>query len=251
MTVKGRISELFFSFQGEGLYLGEPQIFIRLAGCNISPGCAYCDTALEKLKEMTPEEVLARIEREKWPTKFISLTGGEPLLQAEFLHNLLAPLKKRKFKTYLETNGTLPGALAAVIDRVDIIAMDIKLPSSGRTRPFWDKHRQFLRLGKKKEIMIKVVVTGETEESDLARAISLVKEEAPSLPFILQPVTPIDKSSSAGSKLRERAAISTGRTYGGIKAIGEKKLQDFFGLCRQHLKNVLVIPQVHAILGLK
>ena len=234
MNPKGKISELFFSFQGEGLYLGEPQIFVRLAHCNIYPRCSYCDTRIEKEKEMSAEEILSRIDRENWPTKFISLTGGEPLLQAEFLHNLLTSLKKRKFKTYLETNGTMPGALGSVIEAVDIIAMDIKLPSSGRTRPFWDKHRQFLRLGKKKEIMIKVVVTGETEKSDLARAISLVKEEAPSSPFILQPVTP-----------------STGRTYGGIKAIGEKRLQDFFGLCQQHLKNVLVISQLHVILGIK
>lgn len=229
MNVKGKISDLFFSFQGEGLYLGEPQIFVRLARCNISPRCSYCDTRIEKEEEMSSEEILSRIDRENWPTKFISLTGGEPLLQKEFLDQLLTSLKKRKFKTYLETNGTLPEALASVIDGVDIIAMDIKLPSSGRTRPFWDKHGEFLRLGKKKEIMIKVVVTQETEKNDLARAVSLVKDQAPAVPFILQPVTPGGKE----------------------QAIAEKKLYDFFLLSRQHLKNVLVIPQVHAILGIK
>ena len=77
--------------------------------------------------------------------------------------------------------------------------------------------------------MIKVVVTQETEKNDLARAVSLVKDQAPAVPFILQPVT-------AGGK---------------GQAIGEKKLYDFFLLCRQHLKNVLVIPQLHAILGIK
>ena len=229
MSPKGKISDLFFSFQGEGLYLGEPQIFVRLARCNISPRCSYCDTLAEVREELWPEEILSRIERKKWPTKFISLTGGEPLLQTEFLDKLLTSLKKRKFKTYLETNGTLPEALASVIDGVDIIAMDIKLPSSGQTGPFWHRHGEFLRLAKKKEIMIKVVLTQDTEKKDLARAIRLVKDQAPAIPFILQPVTP----------------------GGREQAIGDKKLYGFFLLCRQHLKKVLVIPQLHAILGIK
>jgi len=228
MRERGRISDIFFSFQGEGLYLGEPQIFLRFAGCNISPKCLYCDTSTKVNKEMTVGEILAKIERAKWPTRFIALTGGEPLLQVNFLKRLLPALKRRDFRIYLETNGTLPEALSHIIEEVDIIAMDIKLPSSGRTAALWERQSQFLDTSRKKEIMVKVVLTGDTEKNDLGKAISLV-EAAPYIPFILQPVTPNKK----------------------VKGVRDKKLREFHSLARRRLKNVSVVPQVHKVLGIR
>jgi len=228
MRERGRISDIFFSFQGEGLYLGEPQIFLRFAGCNISPKCIYCDTSAKVNKEMTVGEILAKIERAKWPTRFIALTGGEPLLQVNFLKRLLPALKRRDFRIYLETNGTLPEALSHIIEEVDIIAMDIKLPSSGRTAALWERQSQFLDTSRKKEIMVKVVLTGDTEKNDLVKAISLVGA-APYIPFILQPVTPNKK----------------------VKGVRDKKLREFHSLARRRLKNVSVVPQVHKVLGIR
>jgi len=228
MSVRGKVSDIFFSFQGEGIYVGEPQIFLRFVDCNISPKCLYCDTEVEANSKMTVGEVLAKIERKGWPTKFISLTGGEPLLQVNFLKRLLPALKKEGFRTYLETNGTIPEALSLVIGDVDIIAMDIKLPSSGRTMGFWERYSQFLEVGRKKEIMVKVVLTRDTKKSELGKAISLV-EETPSIPFILQPVTPNKK----------------------VKGIGDRRLREFHLLARRSLKNVSVIPQVHRMLGIR
>jgi len=228
MRERGRISDIFFSFQGEGLYLGEPQIFLRFADCNISPKCLYCDTSAKVNKEMTVGEILAKIERAKWPTRFIALTGGEPLLQVNFLKRLLPALKRRDFRIYLETNGTLPEALSHIIEEVDIIAMDIKLPSSGRTAALWERQSQFLDTSRKKEIMVKVVLTGDTEKNDLVKAISLVGA-APYIPFILQPVTPNKK----------------------VKGVRDKKLREFHSLARRRLENVSVVPQVHKVLGIK
>lgn len=228
MTKAGRISDIFFSFQGEGIYLGEPQIFIRLADCNLSPRCLYCDTDIKLNKEMTANEIVDKIKRESWPAKSVSITGGEPLIQADFLAEVLPVLKQQGFTIYLETNGTLPEALGLVIENIDIIAMDIKLPSSGRTAPLWEKHSQFLKIGREKEIMVKVVLTSDTDTADLVKAVSLI-EGGPSIPFILQPVTPDGK----------------------VKGIGEMKIQEFYALAGSCLKDVRVIPQVHRIMGIK
>ncbi len=228
MSARGRVSEIFFSFQGEGIYLGEPQIFIRFADCNIHPGCIYCDTEIKIKREISVAQILNKIEKEKWPAKSVSLTGGEPLLQVNFLKKLLPCLKRKKFRTYLETNGTLPEALKHIIKDINIIAMDIKLPSSGKTTAFWKEHRRFLEAGRKKEVLIKVVVTGDTEKSDFEKAVNLASKN-PSIPFILQPVTP----------------------NRGVKGIGEKKLKEFYTIARHSLKDVRIIPQVHALLGIR
>lgn len=225
---KGAISEIFFSFQGEGIYLGEPQIFVRLAGCNLQPRCRYCDTKINTNRTMTSDDILYRIEKEKWPAKFISITGGEPLIQAGFLSKLLPRLQKKGFRIYLETNGTLPDAMGSVAGNVDIVSMDIKLPSSGRTRACWERHSRFLNICKKKEVMVKVVVTGDTERSDIEKAVGLM-EKIPHFPFILQPVT----------------------SNGKVKCIGYKRLKEFYRFARQRLGDVRIIPQVHRIFDIK
>ena len=66
----------------------------------------------------------------------MSLTGGEPLLQVDFIKNLAPKIKERGLKVYLETNGTMPERLSEIIGHVDTVAMDVKLPSiSGTSRP--------------------------------------------------------------------------------------------------------------------
>lgn len=228
MSATANIASIFFSCQGEGIYAGEPQGFVRFAGCNMSPKCLYCDTDTNQNNEMTVSGILSRIEKEKWPIKFISLTGGEPLLQVNFLKRLLPALKKRGFRIYLETNGTLPDALLLIIHDLDIIAMDIKLPSSGRTAVLWEKHAQFLKAGIKKEIMVKLVLTRDTKKNDFEKAVFLLKK-TPAVPFILQPVTPNKKA----------------------KAIGDKTLQEFYSFASRSLKDVRIIPQLHRIFGIK
>ncbi|MFQ6084279.1 MAG: 7-carboxy-7-deazaguanine synthase QueE, partial [Candidatus Aminicenantia bacterium] len=101
-----KISEIFWSVQGEGLRTGEPTIFIRLTGCNLK--CEFCDTkyAWENGLETTLENISARIKklREKYKTDWVCLTGGEPLIQDVSL--LVNQLKSENFKIQVETNGT-------------------------------------------------------------------------------------------------------------------------------------------------
>ena len=77
-----RITEIFYSIQGESLYAGLPCVFIRLTGCNLR--CAYCDTryAYEEGMDMTIPEILSRIESYPAST-LVEITGGEPLFQEE------------------------------------------------------------------------------------------------------------------------------------------------------------------------
>ncbi len=124
--MKAKINEIFSSIQGEGPVVGYKQLFIRFCGCNLK--CDYCDTEFSTGKEYSPDELFQTIITEYDLKTFhsISLTGGEPLLHAEFLKKFL-PLIKGQTKIYLETNATLPDKLEIIKDYIDIISADIKL----------------------------------------------------------------------------------------------------------------------------
>ena len=125
--MKAPIIEIFSSFQGEGLFIGQRQIFVRFAGCNLN--CNYCDTNDSKSEKsgklMTVEEVLAAIENIRTPDcHVISFTGGEPSLYPEFINEIAS---RTDLKILLETNGTLPEKIDS-IEKLDIVSLDIKLP---------------------------------------------------------------------------------------------------------------------------
>ncbi|MBO6274773.1 MAG: 7-carboxy-7-deazaguanine synthase QueE, partial [Methanobrevibacter sp.] len=124
--MKAPIIEIFSSFQGEGVLIGQRQIFVRFAGCNLN--CAYCDTKNSISKKegtlMTPEEVVSKIESILTPDcHTISFTGGEPSLYPEFINEVS---KLTDLDIMLETNGTLPANIG-LIDNLDIVSLDIKL----------------------------------------------------------------------------------------------------------------------------
>jgi 7-carboxy-7-deazaguanine synthase len=102
-----KISEIFPSIQGEGLRQGEPTLFVRLAGCNLK--CDFCDTkyAWTSGKEMPVSRVMERIRKihHIFPTKWVCLTGGEPLLQK--IEVLVKRLKNEGYKIQVETNATI------------------------------------------------------------------------------------------------------------------------------------------------
>ena len=124
--MKAPIIEIFSSFQGEGVLIGQRQIFVRFAGCNLN--CAYCDTKNSISKKegtlMTPEEVVSKIESILTPDcHTISFTGGEPSLYPEFINEVS---KLTDLDIMLETNGTLPANIG-LIDNLDIFSLYIKL----------------------------------------------------------------------------------------------------------------------------
>lgn len=120
-----RITETFFSLQGESSLVGHPTFFIRLTGCPLR--CTYCDTAyaFQGGKLITLAALVA--EAQGSGTRYVCVTGGEPLAQPECL-TLLSALCDAGFTVSLETSGALP--IHAVDTRV-IKIMDIKTPDSG------------------------------------------------------------------------------------------------------------------------
>jgi len=126
-----RITEIFYSLQGESNTVGLPTVFIRLTGCPLR--CVYCDTAYAFTggKKMSLADIIAEVER--YGCKYITVTGGEPLAQPACLE-LMTLLLDKGHKVSLETSGALD--VSAVDPRV-IKVMDIKTPSSGEV----DKNR--------------------------------------------------------------------------------------------------------------
>ena len=121
-----KISEVFYSIEGEGIEIGRPQIFVRLSGCNIK--CDWCDTkyALEDGKEMNLESLIKQVS--SYPCRNVSITGGEPLLQKEEVLRFVQYLKNEDYWVQINTNGTL--FAEEIFDLVDLISMDCKCPSS-------------------------------------------------------------------------------------------------------------------------
>jgi 7-carboxy-7-deazaguanine synthase len=120
-----RVTEIFFSIQGEGTRAGRPCVFVRFTGCDLR--CTYCDTAyaFHGGRDMTRDEILAEVARH--PSKLILLTGGEPLLQHE-LPVLARDLLARGYEVTIETHGQRPlDALPREVVRI----VDVKTPDSG------------------------------------------------------------------------------------------------------------------------
>ena len=128
-----RITEIFYSLQGESRPAGLPTGFIRLTGCPLR--CKYCDTeyAFHGGRKMTVADILEKVG--EFGTADICVTGGEPLAQPN-CHSLLTQLCDADYRVSLETSGALD--IADVDQRVTIV-LDIKTPASGESaRNRWE-----------------------------------------------------------------------------------------------------------------
>jgi 7-carboxy-7-deazaguanine synthase len=137
-----RISEIFYSIQGEGRLSGAPSVFIRTSGCNLR--CVWCDTPYTSWspdgKEMTLDEILHAIE--SYPLDHVVLTGGEPLLSLE-IEDLSVRLKTAGAHVTIETAATIFKPVSC-----DLVSMSPKLSNStpwqkqnGRFAAMHDQHR--------------------------------------------------------------------------------------------------------------
>ncbi|MBV2194184.1 MAG: radical SAM protein, partial [Azonexus sp.] len=127
-----RITEVFYSLQGEASRVGLPTVFVRLTGCPLR--CTWCDTTYSFTggEPATIASVLAEVA--KYPARQVCVTGGEPLSQKECLP-LLVALCDAGYDVSLETSGALD--VSAVDPRVSRI-MDLKAPDSGEVgRNLW------------------------------------------------------------------------------------------------------------------
>ncbi|MEW6731085.1 MAG: radical SAM protein [Acidobacteriota bacterium] len=122
-----RITEIYQSIQGESSYAGLPCVFVRTTGCDLR--CCWCDSEFTFYggQQMTIAQIIAEVE--KYPSRLVELTGGEPLLQKEtptLAHELLA----RGYTVMIETGGHRD---VSVLDPLVIKIMDIKCPFSGES----------------------------------------------------------------------------------------------------------------------
>ncbi len=123
MSIK--ITEIFYSIQGESKTVGLPTVFVRLTGCPMR--CTYCDTAyaFHGGTKFEIEEILDEVGR--YRTKHVTVTGGEPLAQPECI-DLLTQLCDKGYSVSIETGGAMD--IAEVDPRVYVV-LDIKTPESG------------------------------------------------------------------------------------------------------------------------
>lgn len=249
----GYVGEIFSGIQGEGLYVGERQIFIRLLGCNLR--CAYCDTAWarepalygrieqaagERDFEVRPNpmgvaDLAAFISRLNAPHGLhdaVSITGGEPLLQAGFVHELAQRLRESGLRIHLETNGTLAAELGAVLDAIDVIAMDVKLPSAAGFE-CWDAHAAFFDAARpiaadSSRLFVKAIIAQSTTEQEIQRVGGLLASVTPHIPLVLQPVTKVEHGPGPPSP----SVVLRLQT-----------------VAKEFLTSVRVIPQMHKLMG--
>lgn len=120
-----RISEIFYSLQGETGRVGLPTVFIRLTGCPLR--CNYCDTAYAFTggQNMTLRAILDEVQR--YPTRYVTVTGGEPLAQKNCT-TLLRLLCNAGYQVSLETSGALD---VSGVDKRVMKILDVKTPASG------------------------------------------------------------------------------------------------------------------------
>ncbi len=120
-----RVTEIFHSIQGESTWAGLPCVFVRLTGCNLR--CAWCDTsyAFAGGTTMTLDAILAKVAEYK--TKFVEITGGEPLAQ-QGCAALAQRLLDAGYTVLVETSGSLP---IDILPEGVIRIMDLKCPDSG------------------------------------------------------------------------------------------------------------------------
>ncbi len=251
---KAYISELFSGIQGEGLWVGLRQIFLRFSGCDLR--CRWCDTpnslnikqnSLAKIEKTAGKRDFSEIENplsldsllgkiyaleKDFNHHSISLTGGEPLLQVNFISDLIINLKKNtSLLIYLETGGHRFEELKSIIDHLDIISFDLKLPSSTNEKPLWEQHHKFIELIKKyqKKSYAKIVLTSQTTDIDLEQGFDLMKDLIANCALVLQPVTSSDLS-----------LIPSPEQILNWQALAINKLNS---------PNIRVIPQTHKFIG--
>lgn len=249
MTEPVFLGEIFNSIQGEGIFTGMRQVFVRFLGCPLN--CGYCDTP--QSRQLTAQfckvesvpgtgefrdvpnpiemETLVEIIDELWSpsTRHLSLTGGEPLEHADFIDEMSRLVD---YPLYLETNGCLPDEARKVQYVVDVAACDIKLPEHNASENYLSLLKAELEtVGIFYEAgavtFAKCVVTDRTSNDALqtiARSLSEIDE---TLPLILQPMTPCPGfEPPLGGKLLE--------------------LMDVAG---EYLMDVRAVPQVHKMMG--
>lgn len=248
--MKTYLSEIFSSVQGEGPYVGERQLFIRFCECHRN--CIYCDTKNDRTESVAVEKVSGSGKFDSVPNPLsvdqlvelvldvdkdrnnrrISITGGEPLLHADFLAELLPILRANGYNIHLETAGDLPKELEKLNGLVDAIAMDVKLQSVTKEASTFPAHWQFLRVccDAWMEVFVKLVLSADTDEGELMDVMMGIYDAGGKETLVI--IQPMSTSENAD-------AVPSG-----------KQLLHWQDMVATLLPNVRVIPQTHLMMNI-
>jgi organic radical activating enzyme len=244
----GNVSQLFVSFQGEGPHAGRRQLFVRLGGCPLR--CRYCDEpeslvpvatcrilgpdgTRERPNPFTPASLAAEVDGlagSAPPLHAVAVTGGEPLLQVDFLAEWLDVHGDRR-PVLLETAGVLPARLRRVLARVAIVSLDLKLPSNTGERARWEEHEECLgaAVAAGTEVYVKMPVDEGTVAEEVERGARLMARVAPQVTLYVMPL-----SDPATAQLTVCAAT----------------LARLHALASRHHADVRLGAQLHKVLGI-
>lgn len=254
---EANLVEIFASAQGEGPYVGRTTVFVRFGECDLR--CGWCDSpgtwrpahscrietqpgSGEFRSEPNPVglETLAKVLERLVPSQraFLSLTGGEPLLQPTAVAAMAVLGRERGLRVHLETHGLAVSALEQVADRIDVVSMDWKLasdvrrrddPKQGEVTDFHAEHQRFLTAALRSgEVYVKVVLTPNTRDAELDEVCRRIAQVCPDVPLVLQPVTPWGRV--------ERPPTA-------------RRLLGWLWRCESQLPDVRLIPQTHRVYG--
>lgn len=252
-AIRVPVLEVFSTFQGEGPRVGERQVFVRLAGCDLR--CSFCDTpesfptpkqARVQVEggvdhEERPQNPLgvdaivaaiARLDDPPGVHAAVSITGGEPLIHPAAVEAIARGVADLGMRVHVETGGHRPGAVRHLLDVVDEFSPDLKLASACGMPTPWDAHQETYGLleAAGKALAVKAVIAATTPEDEVAAAAKFCAEHLPSAPLVLQPVT---------QYLDGPAPPPLSHVYRLHRAAGT------------HHPDVRIIPQVHKHLGLR
>jgi len=235
---RARVSEIFTSIEGEGIFVGRKTLFIRFSGCHLK--CRWCDTKyalpIDSGTDYQIDEIKVLIIKELQPFTYkVNFTGGEPLLQTEAVIELADFIKKQtNLKTYMESSCFDSELFSKVLPYIDICKIEFKTDDS---KVVEDEEYDNLILNEikclelavqsNKATYIKIVVTNSTNlESfkNLVYNISKKIKASDILGFIIQPSFAIDQPTV-------------------------NKLLDTYDIVQPMFPEVRIIPQLHKEIG--
>jgi 7-carboxy-7-deazaguanine synthase len=185
-----RISEIFYSLQGESNSVGLPTVFVRLTGCPLR--CNYCDTtyAFSGGQKMLLTDILTEIK--KYDCKTVCVTGGEPLAQPACLE-LLTKLADENFTVSLETSGALD---VSKVDKRIVKVMDLKTPSCGEAEKNRYENIEFLTA----QDQVKFVIADDNDYN-WAKRIMTDYDLSQRCQILFSPVVPTQNPTELAEKI--------------------------------------------------
>lgn len=188
------ISETFYSVQGEGSLVGVPSVFVRTSGCNLR--CTWCDTPYASWRpegtEMSVEEIMAIVQQE--PTRFVVVTGGEPMV-ARGMPEFLAKLRAAGKHITIETAGTIPPQGVPC----DLASISPKLahstPDEAKAGKAWAEKHERLRLQPEVlhawcanyDYQLKFVIATEADVEEVRSVVASIGVPVPPEKILLMP----------------------------------------------------------------